>query len=83
MISVLFFAKVREDLACRKLSVDLAEASTVSALKKQLVADNGGRWQQVLMADNIICALNQVVVDDSAAIVNGDEVAFYPPVTGG
>ena len=36
-----------------------------------------------ITAKNVKVALNQELIDDSAAISDGDEVAFLPPVTGG
>jgi molybdopterin synthase sulfur carrier subunit len=48
-----------------------------------MIAQQGGRWQAVLSASNIISALNQQVVDQQQQIKAGDELAFYPPVTGG
>ncbi|CAH0990183.1 Molybdopterin synthase sulfur carrier subunit [Sinobacterium norvegicum] len=83
MVTVLFFAKVREDLDCRQLQWPLAESCSVAQLKQQLVDQHGGRWSAVLGADNIICAVNQQVVDHHHPVLQGDEVAFYPPVTGG
>ncbi|ROS04646.1 molybdopterin synthase subunit MoaD [Sinobacterium caligoides] len=83
MITVLFFAKVREDLDCRSLQVSAQGLLTIADLKRSLIAAHGGRWQQVLEASNLICACNQQVVEADSAIKDGDEVAFYPPVTGG
>lgn len=83
MVSVLFFAKVREDLDCRQLQWPLADSCSIVQLKQQLIEQQGGRWQSVLNASNIICALNQQVVDEQHMVHDGDELAFYPPVTGG
>ncbi|MBD2859203.1 molybdopterin converting factor subunit 1 [Spongiibacter sp. KMU-158] len=79
MIKVLFFARLREELACDSLSVDFA--GSVAELKAALL-ERGVAWS-ALEADNIVCAVNQSVAKDSQIIQAGDEVAFYPPVTGG
>ncbi|CAA0088595.1 Molybdopterin synthase sulfur carrier subunit [Zhongshania aliphaticivorans] len=82
MITVLFFAKYREQLGLGRLPYDLVSTITVSDLKMEL-AKKGDQWSAVLNADNTICAVNQVIASDEDMISDGDEVAFYPPVTGG
>ncbi len=79
MIKILFFARLREELGMAELSQ--AFQGSVAELKNLLIAQ-GGNWQ-VLAGENIVCAINQAVAKDSQLITNGDEVAFYPPVTGG
>jgi molybdopterin synthase sulfur carrier subunit len=44
---------------------------------------NGPAWGDVLTEDNIIRAVNQSVVEEDAVLSDGDEVAYFPPVTGG
>ncbi|CAH1388289.1 MAG: molybdopterin converting factor subunit 1 [Gammaproteobacteria bacterium] len=83
MITVLFFAKYREQLGLGRMTLPLATATTVSELKIRLVADGGDEWAAVLFAGNTLCAVNQTIAHDTDTIGDGDEVAFYPPVTGG
>ncbi len=84
MIKVLFFARIREQLATTELEIDfLAQTQSIALLRQQLVADRGESWAQVLGAENVIVAVNQTVVSDSHSLSDGDEVAFFPPVTGG
>lgn len=83
MITVLFFAKVREDLGVDRLRVALADSATLGELKYRLIEQHGEGWAQVLGASNIVQAVNQEVASDEQVLVAGDEVAFFPPVTGG
>jgi molybdopterin synthase sulfur carrier subunit len=84
MIDVLFFASIREQLGKRELLLTLAgEDSTVSSLRQQIIDVQGGSWSDVLCADNVVIAVNQEVVDDQYVLSDGDELAFFPPVTGG
>jgi molybdopterin synthase sulfur carrier subunit len=84
MIDVLFFASIREQLGTRELSLALAgEPPTVSLLRQQIIDVRGGNWSDVLCADNVVIAVNQQVVDDQHVLRDGDELAFFPPVTGG
>ncbi len=84
MLQVVFFARVKEELGCGRLELQWSEGSaTVGALKEQLCQRENGAWRNVLSEDNLICAINHAVVDDAMAIADNDEVAFFPPVTGG
>ena len=84
MSEVHYFANIRETLGIAREQVPVGTATTVSALIETLVQTHGSRWQSVFNADNkVLVAVNQVIVPRTAAIKDGDEVAFFPPVTGG
>ena len=84
MLQVVFFARVKEELGCARLEMQWSEdIATVGALKEQLCQRESGAWRDVLCEDNLICAVNHTVVDDAVALKDDDEVAFFPPVTGG
>lgn len=59
-----------------------AEYATVEALRLALL-NRGSRWQLALESDRLLAAVNQTLVPMDHALQAGDEVAFYPPVTGG
>lgn len=80
MIKVLFFARLRERLACKGL--DLADCSDLDAVKQQLLSDHP-EWAEELDRPNILVAVNQDLVTGNMSLNAGDEVAFFPPVTGG
>ena len=55
----------------------------VAALR-QLLAARGGEWAGALAPDrSVLCAVNQVIARPEQGVTDGDEVAFFPPVTGG
>jgi molybdopterin synthase sulfur carrier subunit len=84
MLKVLFFARVREQLDCASLEQSWPEAGIdLDALQAQLCGEHGEQWTEVLGQENIVRAVNQVVVTGNCALQDGDEVAFFPPVTGG
>ncbi len=84
MLRVLFFARVREALDCASLELDYTpQLARLDALQEQLCRQGGEQWRAVLQEDNIIRAVNQVVAEGDQPLADGDEVAFYPPVTGG
>jgi molybdopterin synthase sulfur carrier subunit len=82
MIRVLFFAHLREVLGAGE-SLDLAQGvDTVAGLRDQLAA-RGEAWKKLATTRNLRAAVNQTMVGFDTAIKDGDEVAFFPPVTGG
>ncbi len=84
MLHIVFFARVKEELGCPGLELQWSErCATVGAVKEQLCQQANGAWRDVLCEDNLICAVNHTVVDDAMALADNDEVAFFPPVTGG
>jgi len=81
-IQIRFFAALREALGATELRLPTA-AATVADLRDELVA-RGGAWAEALARGRAVrAALNQVMVPESAPLQDGDEVAFFPPVTGG
>jgi len=82
VIKILFFAQLREMLELESLEFAMPAAVSVAELKKQL-AEKGGRWQLMFAEQEVLVAVNQVISDDEAMLKAGDEVAFFPPVTGG
>jgi molybdopterin synthase sulfur carrier subunit len=79
---VLFFASVRERLGVGEIAPPVSLADT-DALRHWLAEQGGTAWREVLEQPNLICAVNQEVVHGNCRLRAGDEVAFYPPVTGG
>ncbi len=84
MIKLLYFASLRERLDCAEERLTLPpEVGTVAALLDLLRA-RGGRWAEVLgPAEILLTAVNQELVSLPAPVADGDEVAIFPPVTGG
>ncbi|MDO8347915.1 MAG: molybdopterin converting factor subunit 1 [Rugosibacter sp.] len=82
-IKVLFFAGLREALGVSAERLDLpAGIDTVGALRDHLAA-RGEPWSALATAKNLRAAVNQHMVGLEAPLKAGDEVAFFPPVTGG
>lgn len=84
MIAVHYFASIRESLGREHDQFDLpGEVATVEQLITWLVEKNGGDWADVLEGGQVLVAVNHEMADRSAAVSPGDEIAFFPPVTGG
>jgi sulfur-carrier protein len=81
-IQVRYFASLREALGASEM-VDAAEGSSVGVLRDLLIA-RGGRHAEVLTRGRAVrCAVNQHMCADETVLAAGDELAFFPPVTGG
>ena len=84
MVKVLFFARLREELDCAGLELPWSDQLTdLDALHDALCEHGGQRWRLLLGQRNIIRAVNQKVEEGNCILHDGDEVAFFPPVTGG
>lgn len=82
-IKLLYFAHLRETLACNGEELDLpVGVGNVGALRAHLAA-RGDAWIALAQSQSLRAAVNQRMADEQAAVVDGDEVAFFPPVTGG
>ncbi|WP_159566589.1 molybdopterin synthase sulfur carrier subunit [Budvicia diplopodorum] len=81
MIKVVFFAQVRELVGVDQLEV-AAGYPTVESLR-QALCTRGNKWPLALESDKLLMAVNQTLVTAEHPITDGDEVAFFPPVTGG
>lgn len=80
-IKVLYFAGLREALGVAAEEVaPPAAVATVADLRAWLAGQ--GR-AALLTAKNLRCAVNQELAFPATAVADGDEVAFFPPVTGG
>ena len=81
---LLFFASLREQLGSAGESLDLPQSvRDLNALRALLVA-RGGAWPAALAQNRSLrVAVNQDLATWTTSIKDGDEIAFFPPVTGG
>lgn len=84
MITLLYFARLRETFGLSSEQVELpAQVSDVRSLTEWL-RQRGGVWQEELApAKPVRVAINQDMANPDAVVRDGDEIAFFPPVTGG
>ncbi|UJF22185.1 molybdopterin synthase sulfur carrier subunit [Shewanella sp. OMA3-2] len=82
MIQVLFFAQVRELLGTAKLTFPADGITTAECLRSALAAQDD-KWAKVMASDKLLVAVNQTISHWNTIVADGDEVAFFPPVTGG
>ena len=79
-VKILYFASLRESIGHGSERIGLPPGDvTVGVLRDEL----GQHHAALLTVKNLRAAVNQKMVDMEAPVVDGDEVAFFPPVTGG
>lgn len=84
MITLLYFASLRESLGVSREQIDLSSGdTTVSALVERL-RNRDAKWTDAFAPGRQWrVAVNQQMANAATPVRAGDEVAFFPPVTGG
>ncbi len=83
-LTILYFAWLRERTGSAQETVPLPDGvGTVADLVEHLAASSAGHAAAFQNRRTVRCAVNQEFADPSCPVKPGDEVAFFPPVTGG
>lgn len=83
MITLRYFASLREMLGTGTEQMTLPDGITdVAGLTRWLQARND-TWHEALANGRLHVAVNQQIADENAGVRDGDEIAWFPPVTGG
>jgi molybdopterin synthase sulfur carrier subunit len=81
-VTVKYFASVRETVGRGSEEIQ-TDAATLAALRDELIARGGVHAQALARGKALRVAQNQVMSSEAAALQDGAELAFFPPVTGG
>ena len=81
-LTVKYFASIREAIGQGTETVE-SSAATLGALRDELIARGGAHADSLARGKAVRMALDQVMQGEAAALAEGAEVAFFPPVTGG
>ncbi|MBK5929131.1 molybdopterin converting factor subunit 1 [Halochromatium salexigens] len=83
MIELRYFARLREQVGLDAEAIEPTAGATIAELRAFLRA-RGEPWAHALAPEQrILVALNQEMARPETLVADGDEVAFFPPVTGG
>lgn len=83
LINVLYFARLREAFGLSGERLEFPVDSTVEDVLQQLLA-RGDVWKTELTGGRIVrIAVNQTMATPTTVLKTGDELALFPPVTGG
>ena len=80
-LRIRYFASLREALGPGEALE--TRAATLGALRDEMIARGGTHAEALARGKALRMALDQVMADESVALREGAEVAFFPPVTGG
>ena len=82
-VKVLYFASLREAFGVAEEALVLPPGVTTPAGLRDHIVARGEPWAQLARTKNLRCAINRSMAGFDATIGPNDEVAFFPPVTGG
>ena len=83
-MQVLYFASIGEQLGLEAEQIEFsADTSNVQALIAYLCSIHDERWSEALGDPNLLVSVNQELSSLDTGLTGTDEVAFFPPVTGG
>ena len=83
-VKLFYFAKVRESLGINQEEIDLVNNIKTVADLIDVLKNRGIQWQSIFeMSSSLRVAVNHELVETNHAINANDEVAFFPPITGG
>ena len=84
MLQIHYFASVREAVGRDREQIELpGDVATVADLVRHLRKADAGFERMLGEQEQVLVAVNQAVAGDEGAIADGDEVAFFPPMSGG
>jgi sulfur-carrier protein len=81
-VNLRYFASLRETMGMGSESLETG-ATTLGALRDELIAKGGAHAEALGRGRVVRAALNQTMSEESAALTEGAEIGFFPPVTGG
>lgn len=82
MIKVSFFAALREALNCSEIQLNVTESVSIEQIKALIITLHP-HWESNFNNNALLAAINHEMVDDTSMVNINDEIAFFPPVTGG
>lgn len=82
-MKILFFASLKERLNCEALNLDIQNTPVSVEDVLNTLKARGDVWEEALTANKLLVAVNQEMRSFDTVLSNDDELAFFPPVTGG
>ena len=83
-VTIRFFARLREQVGMEQMQMPLPEGvRTIGQIAELIMANHPKLGSEALLAEQVVTARNHNVVGFDERVAAGDEIAFFPPVTGG
>jgi molybdopterin synthase sulfur carrier subunit len=83
MITIRYFARLRETVGRSEEEIALPDGVNSAGALRDWLCQRGEPWRDALSAPAVLVAVNQDNARPESPVTDGDEVAFFPPVTGG
>jgi molybdopterin synthase sulfur carrier subunit len=84
VVTLLYFASLRENLGCSREQLALPTGNATVSSLIEVLRNREGRWPEAFApGKSWRVAVNQQIANLATPVKAGDEVAFFPPVTGG
>lgn len=83
MLQLRYFASLRDQLSCDNEVLEWHNNFKTAADVRAVLIGRGEPWQSTLSKPSVFIAINQEMGNSDSVISDGDEIAFFPPVTGG
>lgn len=83
IVNVKFFASLRERLDVDELEIELSNGSTLNDLIQELDSLIDAPIAEIFGEEDLRVAVNLEMIEGNVSLQQDDEVAFYPPITGG
>jgi molybdopterin converting factor subunit 1 len=84
MVTILYFAWLREHTGCATEEIKISgDIQTVADIVSYLKQQSDGHARALGNMETVRVAVNRIYGNIETKITAGDEIAFFPPVTGG
>ena len=83
MLQLRYFASLRDQLNCESEALEWHEDFKTAVKVRALLIARGEPWTTTISKPSVLIAINQEIGSSDSTISDGDEIAFFPPVTGG
>jgi molybdopterin synthase sulfur carrier subunit len=83
MLQLRYFASLRDQLNCDNETLEWQKNFNTIDDVRTAIINRGEPWSVALSKPTVLIAINQEIGDTESIISDGDEIAFFPPVTGG
>lgn len=83
MLQLRYFASLRDQLNCDSETLEWHESFKTAVDVRAFLVNRGEPWATTIPKPSVLIAINQEMSSNNSTISDGDEIAFFPPVTGG
>ena len=83
MLQLRYFASLRDQLNCESEVLEWSDNLKTAVDVRAILISRGEQWATTISKPSVLIAINHEIGSNDSTISDGDEIAFFPPVTGG